>query len=82
MMVCQSCGMPITEATAGTNLDGSKNLDYCQYCYIDGQFTDKMNMDEMIDFCVGPINKQHPELTKEEIKRGLQELLPTLKRWQ
>ena len=35
---CQSCGMPLTEDILGTNADGSKNEDYCMYCYKDGKF--------------------------------------------
>ncbi len=35
---CQSCGMPLTEDVLGTNADGSKNEDYCMYCYKDGKF--------------------------------------------
>ena len=31
---CQSCGMPLTEDVLGTNADGSKNEDYCMYCYV------------------------------------------------
>ena len=31
---CQSCGMPMTqEAHFATNADGSRNNDYCCYCY-------------------------------------------------
>ncbi len=30
---CQSCGMPLVEEILGTNADGSKNEDYCVYCY-------------------------------------------------
>ena len=33
MKFCQSCGMPLTEEVLGTNADGSKNEDYCMYCY-------------------------------------------------
>ena len=35
---CQSCGMPLTEEILGTNADGTKNEDYCIYCYKDGKF--------------------------------------------
>ena len=36
---CQSCGMPLTKnEDCGTNADGSKNFDYCKYCYADGKF--------------------------------------------
>ena len=33
---CQSCGMPLTPEILGTNADGSKNEEYCIYCYKDG----------------------------------------------
>ena len=36
MKFCQSCGMPLTDQLLGTNADGSKNEDYCIYCYKDG----------------------------------------------
>ncbi len=35
MKFCQSCGMPLTEDVLGTNADGSKNEDFCMYCYKD-----------------------------------------------
>ena len=38
MKFCQSCGMPLTDEVLGTNADGSKNEDYCMYCYRDGKF--------------------------------------------
>lgn len=34
---CQSCGMPLQKnEELGTNHDGSKNEEYCCYCYKDG----------------------------------------------
>ena len=43
--VCQSCGMPITsDELLGTNKDGSVNIDYCKYCYENGDFIDKVSM--------------------------------------
>ena len=38
MKFCQSCGMPLTDDVLGTNADGSKNEEYCMYCYKDGKF--------------------------------------------
>ena len=35
---CQSCGMPLSPEVLGTNADGSKNEEYCMYCYKDGKF--------------------------------------------
>ena len=43
--------MPLTEEILGTNADGSKNEDYCMYCYKDGKFLQDCTMDEMIEHC-------------------------------
>ena len=43
--------MPLTEELLGTNADGSKNEDYCIYCYKDGKFLQECTMDEMIEHC-------------------------------
>ena len=82
---CQSCGMPLTEEVLGTNADGSKNEDYCQYCYKDGEFLQQMTMDEMIEHCaqfVDEVNKHLPApLTREEYIGQLKVYFPSLKRW-
>jgi hypothetical protein len=38
---CQSCGMPLTRdpKCGGTEKDGTKNLKYCSYCYVNGVFS-------------------------------------------
>ena len=51
MQFCQSCGMPLTDEILGTNADGSKNHDYCIYCFKDGAFTGNFTMEEMAEFC-------------------------------
>lgn len=48
---CQSCGMPLNPEVLGTEKDGSKNEEYCTYCYADGHFTVECTMDEMINQC-------------------------------
>ena len=37
---CQSCGMPLKKDKmgGGTNIDGSKSMLYCSYCYAHGKF--------------------------------------------
>ena len=63
MKFCQSCGMPLTDEVLGTNADGSKNEDYCMYCYKDGKFLHECTMDEMIEHCaqfVGAVNEGLP----------------------
>ena len=84
--ICQSCGMPLTqEELLGTNADGTKNQEYCIYCYKDGAFTGDFTMEEMAEYCsmfVEEYNKntgQH--LTACEYKEILRQFYPTLKRW-
>lgn len=78
--ICQSCGMPITSnEQLGTNADGSINSDYCKYCYENGEFIDRVSMEEYIDMC-----SQYGEqagMTNEEMRKLCTELFPTLKRW-
>ena len=85
MKFCQSCGMPLTEEMLGTNADGTKNQDYCIYCYKDVAFTKDCTMNEMIDFCaqfVDEVNKHMPKpMTAEEYKLMMRKFFPTLKRW-
>ena len=85
MKFCQSCGMPLTDEILGTNVDESKNEDYCIYCYKDGKFTQDCTMDEMIEFCaqfVDEVNKNMPKpMTRDEYKDMMRQYFPMLKRW-
>lgn len=82
---CQSCGMPLTDDNRGTNADGSRNFDYCIYCYKDGKFTQDMTMEQMIDHCArftDEINRQSGQnLTQEQAKEMMRQFFPHLKRW-
>ncbi len=81
---CQSCGMPMggTEELYGTETDGSKNGEYCKYCYENGAFTAACTMEEMIDFCVKPMTSSNPNLTEEQARNMMRQIFPKLKRWQ
>ena len=85
MRFCQSCGMPLTEEILGTNADGSKNEDYCIYCYKDGAFTGDFTMEQMAEYCsmfVEEYNKNTGKsLTACQYKEELLKYYPTLKRW-
>lgn len=78
--ICQSCSMPLTkDEDYGTNADGSKNEDYCVYCYKDGEFIDKVDMKEYIEMNVmfaGQLG-----MTKEQMREHCETIFPTLKRW-
>ena len=80
---CQSCGMPLQKNEEfGTNHDGSKNEEYCCYCYKDGAFTMDCTMDQMIDHCaqfVDEFNKDADfHYTKEEAVANMKLFFPTL----
>ena len=77
--------MPLTDDVLGTNADGTKNEDYCMYCYKDGKFLQECTMDEMIEHCaqfVSKVNKGLPQpITKEEYIGQMKMYFPHLKRW-
>ena len=77
--------MPLTPEVLGTNADGSKNEEYCIYCYKDGKFLQDCTMDEMIEHCaqfVDEVNKGLPQpITKEEYIGQMKMYFPRLKRW-
>ncbi|KAA6308709.1 hypothetical protein EZS27_039673 [termite gut metagenome] len=84
--LCQSCAMPLTDAALiGTNADGSKNEDYCVYCYADGHFTSDSTMDGMIETCLEFLDEFNKDsgtkLTREEAKAQMTASFPQLKRW-
>ena len=78
--ICQSCGMPIiSNDDRGTNKDGSLSNDYCKYCYKDGEFIDKVTMEEYINMCSE--YGEQAGMTNDEMKEYCTKLFPTLKRW-
>lgn len=81
---CQSCGMPMgdTNEMYGSNSDGTKNEDYCKYCFENGAFVSDCTMDEMIDFCIPHMVTAHSDMTEEKAKNMMKEFFPSLKRWQ
>ena len=77
--------MPLTGGNNGTDADGSKNEDYCMYCYNDGAFTQDFTMSQMVEFCVrftDQMNEQGGwDLTPEQARDRMLRLFPHLKRW-
>lgn len=79
---CQSCGMPISKDPqgGGTNFDGSKNQEYCSYCYVGGEFTSPEidTPQKMQKFCIEQMKKQGmPKIVAWLFTRQI----PKLKRW-
>ncbi len=79
---CQSCAMPMgeTDEMYGYNIDGSKNEDYCKYCFENGKFIQECTIEEMIEICVPHMIKQG--MSEEEARKIMINCLPKLKRWQ
>ena len=78
--MCQSCAMPMDDDSVyGTNKDGTKNSDYCKYCYQDGEFLQKVTMQEYIEMMV-PFADQ-AGMTGEQMRKYCTDIFPTLKRW-
>jgi general stress protein 26 len=77
--------MPLTDDVLGTNADGTRNEDYCMYCYKDGKFLQECTMEEMIEYCaqfVGAVNEGLAQpMTKEEYIGQMKMYFPHLKRW-
>ncbi len=82
MKFCQSCAMPMENLDLyGTNSDGSKNDDYCSYCFKDGSFSKDETMEEMIESCVPFVSKNNPWPDEDTARKAMMELFPQLKRW-
>ena len=78
---CQSCSMPVVSPLLlGTEKDGSKNQEYCKYCYQDGSFTHpQTTLTEMISEVINQMETMH--IDSKTIKQTVS-ILPDLKRWQ
>ena len=86
LKVCQSCGMPLTmEEHFGTDADGSRNEEYCAYCYQNGSFTQECTMDDMIEHCVQFLDEFNKDsgtkYTREEAIAEMKSFFPQLTRW-
>ena len=77
---CQSCGMPLDdENLLGTEKDGSKTHEYCNYCYQQGNFINPdMTLDEMRSLVK---NVMQEKKFPEQIIEFTLKQLPDLKRW-
>jgi hypothetical protein len=78
---CQSCAMPMEkEGQFGTNADGSKNDEYCSYCFKNGKFTEpEITLPQMI----AKVSRIMSEMKMPEILIGqVKTFIPKLKRWQ
>lgn len=79
--ICQSCAMPLSEDCYGTNSDGSKNCEYCKYCFENGKFLKNQTLEEKIESNIKFWVDEENGISEEVARQKLSELFPTLKRW-
>lgn len=73
--------MMMGEEDYGHNADGSRNTDYCKYCFPNGNFGRDETMEEMIESCIPFWVRGGKCKTSEEAREQMKMLFPTLKRW-
>ena len=78
-LICQCCGMPLEDAILSREPDGSRNEDYCQWCYVGGTFQ-YTSMEQLIDFCVEHMSSE--AWTREQVRAHMEAVVPGLKHWQ
>lgn len=72
---CQCCDMPMGETNElyGTNVDGSKSEDYCNYYFQNGEFTFQGTMEELIEMCVPNPVAANPAMSEDDARKGMSE---------
>jgi hypothetical protein len=80
--ICQSCGMPMKEEKDfGTNIDKTKNTEYCTFCYQDGSFTDEgISMKDKIENNIQIATEMG--MDEKKARKLAEDTIPKLKRWQ
>jgi hypothetical protein len=83
MKVCQSCGYPLLkEEDKGTNADGKRNEEYCSMCFKDGEFIQSdITMEGMIELAAKGLSEFDSNMSYEQAKDYVSEVIPQLKRW-
>jgi hypothetical protein len=74
--------MPLRgESECGTNAGGSKNKEYCHFCFKDGKFTDEgITMEQKIEKMVSIAKEM--DIPEDKAREMATNILPKLKRWQ
>lgn len=76
--ICQCCGMPLEDEIVSREKDGTRNEDYCKWCYADGTYT-YSDMDELID--VSARHMVSENFSEEQARAYLKQKLPELDYW-
>jgi len=72
----------VKDGDFGKNADGSKNEEYCCYCWQEGKFTEpNITLDQMVDK-VANMLAQVKNIPEDSALEMTIHFLPKLKRWQ
>ncbi len=77
-LICQCCGMPLSDDIVSREKDGYLNEKYCKWCYFDGEYM-YSNMEDLVDICVK--NMADENHSPNEVRAYLYETLPKLEYW-
>lgn len=78
---CQSCGIPLDVGYYGTNEDFTINMEYCKYCYENGNFREpNLTLGEMMGRSIAKMIDEN-QMTESEAKATTSSTIPQLKRW-
>ncbi len=77
-LICQCCGMPLTDDIISKDAEGTPNEEYCKWCYADGTYM-YSNMDDLIDVCVR--NMVSEGFSEEQAREYMKQSLPKLDYW-
>lgn len=82
---CQSCGMPLSPTNQGREQDGTKSTQYCQLCYVDGQWTEPaITFDQMLAKGIAGIRADQTtgQLKRWFLIKSYPLMLKKMRRWQ
>lgn len=77
-LICQCCGMPLTDDITSKEPDGAFNEEYCKWCYADGKFA-YTELEELIAFLAEHMSNDN--WSAEQARAYFTEQLPKLKHW-
>lgn len=79
--LCHSCGMALLdEQQLGSTAEGLPSPDFCTWCYSNGEYIQKVDMEQMIEDCA-PRLAHDAHLSLDEAVSLMAVLLPHLRRW-
>lgn len=77
-LICQCCGMPLSDDEISRENNGNFNEEYCKWCYTEGKYM-YHSMDDLIEVCVQ--NMAGDSFTPEQARAYMCDLLPRLDYW-